>query len=90
MVLRALADAATRLRPRALFASGGDTLAALIEASGAERLDVLGEIAPGMPLLRAIGGTWNGMPILSKSGGFAGGAALQSLFGDVQVVHGQA
>ncbi len=90
LVLRALADAATRLRPRALFASGGDTLAALIEASGAERLDVLGEIAPGMPLSRAIGGIWNGMPILSKSGGFAGGAALQSLFGDVQVVHGQA
>lgn len=89
-VLRALADAATHLRPHALFASGGDTLAALIDASGADRLDVLGEIAPGMPLSRATGGQWNGMPILSKSGAFAGGVALQSLFGDVRVANGQA
>ncbi len=88
LVLRALANAATQLRPRALFASGGDTLAALIDASGADRLDVLGEIAPGMPLSRAIGGKWNNMPILSRSGGFTGGTVLQSLFGDVQVVHG--
>lgn len=79
-VLRRLAQASAALSPASLFASGGDTLAALFDAVGAERLDCLGEIAPGVPLSRIAGGCWNGVAVVSKSGGFAAGDVLASLF----------
>lgn len=80
--LLALARAAVALRPRCMFASGGDTLAALCDAAGAARLDVEGEIAPGIPLSRLAGGRWDGIAMLSKSGAFAGGDLLARLFGN--------
>ncbi|MCK6453607.1 MAG: Hrp-dependent type III effector protein [Alphaproteobacteria bacterium] len=77
--LRHLASACASLRPGALFASGGDTLAALMDAVRAVRLDCLGEIAPGVPLSRIVGGCWNGLAVVSKSGGFAAGDVLAQL-----------
>jgi len=78
--LRHLARECTALRSSALFASGGDTLAALADAAGAARLDCLGEIMPGVPLSRMAGGCWNGVAVVSKSGGFAAGDVLMRLF----------
>lgn len=83
-LLRELARAASALRPAVLFASGGDTLAALRDASGAARLDALGETAPGIPLSRLVGGGWDGVAVVSKSGAFAGGGVLARLFGGKQ------
>ncbi len=77
--LRALASACASLHPAALFASGGDTLAALMDATRAGRLDCRGEIAPGVPLSQIVGGCWNGLAVVSKSGGFAAGNVLAQL-----------
>lgn len=79
-VLYDLAAKSAVLIPGAVYASGGDTLAALMEATGAERLDVEGEVAPGVPLSRIAGGHWDGIPIVSKSGAFAASDVLSRLF----------
>jgi uncharacterized protein YgbK (DUF1537 family) len=79
-VLDALAAAAAALKPGALFASGGDTLAALFSAAGTERLDVAGEVLPGVPLSTAVGGKWNGVAVVSKSGAFAAAQLPARLF----------
>lgn len=81
-ILGRLALGCARLRPSALFASGGATLAALTEATDAARLDCLGEIMPGVPISRVAGGRWDGIVVVSKSGGFAAGDLLATLFCD--------
>jgi uncharacterized protein YgbK (DUF1537 family) len=79
-VLRRLAEAAQTLRPATLFASGGDTLAALMDAADVSRLDAEGEVAPGLPLSRIVGGGWGGVSVVSKSGAFSAAAILARLF----------
>lgn len=79
-VLRSLARAVVALQPGALFASGGETLAALRDAAGAARLDVVGEAAPGVPVSRLVGGCWDGMPVVSKAGAFAGAEIVAPMF----------
>lgn len=78
--LAQLAEASRRVKPRLLFASGGDTLAALARATAAERLEVLGEVMPGLPVSRFAGGDWSGCTVLSKSGAFAAPGFLTQLF----------
>ncbi len=83
-ILHRLAAEVTALAPSAVFASGGDTLAALTAAAGADHLDVEGEISPGVPLSRIAGGRWNGVSVVSKSGAFAAGDVLTRLFASNQ------
>lgn len=66
-------------RPGTLFASGGETLRSLCDALGAERLDVTGEIMPGVPCSILRGGRWDGITIVSKSGAFGGPDLLKQL-----------
>lgn len=66
-------------RPGTLFASGGETLRGLCDALGAERLDVVGQIQPGVPLSILRGGRWDGITIVSKSGAFGGPDLLKQL-----------
>lgn len=54
----------------ALLVVGGDTLAAALEATGATSVEVMGEVAPGLPFGRIAGGTFAGQEIVTKSGGF--------------------
>jgi uncharacterized protein YgbK (DUF1537 family) len=54
--------------PAGLFVSGSETLRGVAAALGAEALDVLGEIGPGLPASRLRGGLWQGLPVVSKSG----------------------
>ncbi|MCC7047125.1 MAG: Hrp-dependent type III effector protein [Alphaproteobacteria bacterium] len=79
-VLGALARALAGLRPAALFASGGDTLAALRDAAGATQLEVIGEAAAGIPVSRLVDGRWNAMPVVSKSGAFAAAETMAQIF----------
>lgn len=58
---------------------GGDTLATVLEAVGALGAQVLGEVAPGLPLARIEGGRLAGRLIVTKSGGFGGPATLMRL-----------
>jgi D-threonate/D-erythronate kinase len=67
----ALALVATKMpRPGSLFATGGATLYALLQALGAASLLATGELTPGVALSRIQGSRWHDLPVVSKSGGF--------------------
>ncbi|MCJ2050222.1 four-carbon acid sugar kinase family protein [Methylobacterium sp. J-070] len=57
-------------KPGTLLVAGGETLKALCLALGAERLDVTGQITPGLPRSTLRGGRWDGLAVVSKSGAF--------------------
>lgn len=63
-------------RPAATLVVGGDTLFRLATALGANGLAVDGELSPGIPCSRFVGGAWTGIPVVSKSGAFGGAGAL--------------
>lgn len=66
-------------RPGTLVAAGGETLRGLCEALGADHIDVVGEIMPGVPRSILRGGRWDGVTIVSKSGAFGGPDLLKQL-----------
>ncbi|MCJ2072127.1 four-carbon acid sugar kinase family protein [Methylobacterium sp. J-030] len=57
-------------KPGTLLVAGGETLKALCLALRVERLDVTGQIAPGLPRSTLRGGRWDGLAVISKSGAF--------------------
>ncbi|MCJ2135937.1 four-carbon acid sugar kinase family protein [Methylobacterium sp. J-026] len=57
-------------QPGTLLVAGGETLKALCLALQVERLDVTGQIAPGLPRSTLRGGRWDGLAVVSKSGAF--------------------
>lgn len=65
--------------PGTLFATGGETLRAICKAAGARALSVQGEIAPGVPASRMVGGAWDGAMVVSKSGAFGEPDLLRNL-----------
>ncbi len=67
-------------RPGTLFVAGGETLRGLCDALGLERLDVDGELEPGVPTSIMRGGAWDGQRLVSKSGAF-GDARFIARFG---------
>ena len=74
------ADLLARLpRPGTLVAAGGETLRGLCEALRADRLDVTGEMMPGVPRSILRGGRWDGITVVSKSGAFGGPDLLKQL-----------
>jgi uncharacterized protein YgbK (DUF1537 family) len=80
MIEARFADLLGRLnRPGTLVAAGGETLRGLCEALSADRLDVVGEIAPGVPRSILRGGRWDGITVVSKSGAFGGPDLLKQL-----------
>ncbi|MFV0475561.1 MAG: four-carbon acid sugar kinase family protein [Pikeienuella sp.] len=77
----ALKAALPRLAPSrdggAILVTGGDCLSILLAHIGAEALDCLGEIGPGLPLSRIVGGRMEGAGVISKSGGFGASDQLR-------------
>ena len=69
-------------RPGTLVVAGGETLRALCTGLAAERLEVDGEIEPGVPTSVLRGGAFDGQRIVSKSGAFGGADCLARLLGD--------
>lgn len=69
--------------PATLLGCGGETANALLERFSVERLDVIAEILPGVPLSRGriCGRTVN---IITKSGGFGDAETLRRLAGMVE------
>jgi D-threonate/D-erythronate kinase len=57
-------------RPGTLVVAGGETLRRLCDALGVVRLEVDGEVVPGVPTSILRGGDWDGQRIVSKSGAF--------------------
>jgi D-threonate/D-erythronate kinase len=66
-------------RPGTLVVAGGETLRALCFALGAGRLDVDGQMMPGIPTSVLRGGVWDGLRIVSKSGAFGDAGLLARL-----------
>jgi len=71
-------------RPGTLFVSGGATLRDLCEALGASRLEVDGEVEPGVPASVLRGGAWDGQRVVSKSGAFGDIGFLARLLGEMR------
>jgi len=71
-------------RPGTLFVAGGETLRTVCDCLGAERLDVDGEMVPGVPASILRGGRWDGLRIVSKSGAFGDAGLLLRLLRPAQ------
>ena len=83
-IAAAFAALVTHLAPPAtLVVSGGETLHAVCRALGADRLDLIGQIAPGIPRSILRGGAWEGVGVVSKSGAFGEADTLTRLLADI-------
>jgi D-threonate/D-erythronate kinase len=71
-------------RPGTLFVTGGATLRDLCDAIGVGRLEVDGELEPGVPTSLLCGGDWDGQRLVSKSGAFGDTGFLARLLGDAR------
>jgi uncharacterized protein YgbK (DUF1537 family) len=71
-------------RPGTLFVTGGATLRDLCDALGVGRLEVDGELEPGVPTSLLRGGDWDGQRLVSKSGAFGDTGFLARLLGDAR------
>ncbi|MGG5823363.1 four-carbon acid sugar kinase family protein [Falsiroseomonas sp. HW251] len=70
-IARSFARLTQRLdAPGTLLVAGGETLAGLCAALGAEALEATGLVAPGVPRSVMRGGRWDGVAVVSKSGAF--------------------
>jgi D-threonate/D-erythronate kinase len=69
------------LRCRGVVASGGHMASRLVDALGAHRLGVAGEVAPLCPRGLVHGGPWSGLPVVTK-GGLVGEDATLALLVD--------
>ena len=64
--------------------TGGATLRDLCDALGVTRLEVDGEIEPGVPTSLLRGGAWDGQRLVSKSGAFGDTGFLARLLGETR------
>ena len=55
---------------KSIIATGGDTSMQICKSLEAEGIELIDEIAPGIPVGRIIGGNAGGLMIVTKSGGF--------------------
>ncbi|MGP9788341.1 four-carbon acid sugar kinase family protein [Roseinatronobacter sp. NSM] len=62
--------------PRSLFMCGGETAQAILTRLGIKRLDLLGEVLPGVPLSRCAD---TGLTVITKSGGFGAAPLLADM-----------
>lgn len=62
--------------PAGLVLAGGATARRLCELLAVEAVEIIGELAPGIPTGRLVGGAWDGVRTVTKAGGFGGPDAL--------------
>jgi D-threonate/D-erythronate kinase len=67
---RFAANLLQRISPAFLVIVGGETATSLCTLLQVQAVDLLGEIAPGIPWGRLIGGRLDGIPVITKAGGF--------------------
>jgi len=58
------------LLPGAVVLAGGATARNVCERLGAVGVRLAGELSPGVPIGRLVGGAWNGVRVVTKAGGF--------------------
>ena len=59
-------------RPAGLVLVGGQTARLVCRRLQAQGVRIEGELEPGVPYGRLIGGVWDGLPVVTKAGGFGG------------------
>lgn len=64
------------LKPAGLFLTGGDTAVSVCRALGANAIDILAEILPGIPLGQLDGGCSPGLRVVTKAGAFGDDNAI--------------
>ncbi|MBL8295245.1 MAG: four-carbon acid sugar kinase family protein [Bryobacterales bacterium] len=62
--------------PGGLFLCGGDTALMVCRKLGVRAIELAGEVAPGIPIGRLVGGVADGHAVITKSGGFGDVAIL--------------
>lgn len=62
--------------PGGLFLCGGDTASMVCRKLGVRAIELAGEIAPGIPMGRIVGGRADGHAVITKSGGFGDATIL--------------
>lgn len=75
-----IADWMLEHRPSALLATGGETANAILAQMGIGRLDLLAEVAEGLPVCEGLA-PWGTLRIFTKSGGFGGPEILAEIAG---------
>jgi uncharacterized protein YgbK (DUF1537 family) len=74
LVADLLAEVVRRLmaqvRPGALVITGGEVASAVCRGLGAAGIAIEGELEPGIPFGRVMGGMADGLPLVTKGGGF--------------------
>ena len=83
LLLLRLAELATAvlqlLHVQSVVATGGTTVRALSDYWGAVGLDLIDEIAPGIPLSIISGGQYDGLTLVTKAGGFGDAETLVAI-----------
>jgi uncharacterized protein YgbK (DUF1537 family) len=69
-VAATVAEWAKTLRPGAVVLAGGATARRVCERLGALGLRLAGELSPGVPIGRMVGGVWDDVLVVTKAGGF--------------------
>jgi D-threonate/D-erythronate kinase len=73
--------------PGTLIVAGGETLKAVCVALGAQALQVVGRLVPGLPRSILQGGRWAGVDVISKSGAFGTRELWRDLLHDNQLLN---
>ncbi|WP_439597696.1 four-carbon acid sugar kinase family protein [Falsiroseomonas sp.] len=82
-IAAAMAGLTRRLPPPGtLIVAGGETLRAVCDGLGAQGLDALGLVQPGVPRSLLRGGSWDGVAVISKSGAFGGDTLWRDLLAE--------
>ena len=68
-------------RPHAVVMTGGATALRVLMHVGADALDVVGELLPGVPIGRIAGGFWADTVLATKAGGFGAPGLLAEIIG---------
>ncbi|MBP2652503.1 MAG: type effector Hrp-dependent outer protein [Firmicutes bacterium] len=74
--LGAVAAALAELELAGMILTGGDTAACVCEKLGAEAIEVVAEVAVGIPLGLLVGGRCDGLKVVTKAGAFGEEAAF--------------
>lgn len=67
---------AAQASPGGVVLAGGATARAVCEEIEADGILLQGEVSPGIPYGRILGGEWDGVAVITKAGGFGGPGAL--------------
>jgi len=89
LLLSTLSRAVRRILDKYSFSSliliGGDTSIRIMDALGAKAIRSEGEILPGIPSGRIIGGIYEGMRVITKAGGFGDDDTLVKIMNSLKI-----